>query len=341
MPGIKVFGGTVLQGSVRVSGAKNAATKLLVASLLSDKRTILKNVPNIEDVRQTVELCRALGAVIDWDQQSQVIDIITPRILLSKVPPQFSCVNRIPILLLGALLRRCPYGIFVPILGGDAIGPRSLHFHLEGLEKLGAELVVSKEGYWAAAPDGLVGAHITLPYPSVGATENLILASVGAQGRTLIKNASLEVEIIELIAFLQKAGVEITTDNDKTIEIFGCRDFSPVEHTVIPDKIEAASFGMAAVVSQGRVFVEQARHEHMIPFLKVLRSIGGGFSVQETGIEFFYDKPLKGGVLLETDVHPGFITDWQQPFAVLLSQAEGCSVIHETVHENRWGICGG
>ena len=341
MPGIKVFGGTVLQGSVRVSGAKNAATKLLVASLLSDKRTILKNVPNIEDVRQTVELCRALGAVIDWDQQSQVIDIITPRILLSKVPPQFSCVNRIPILLLGALLRRCPYGIFVPILGGDAIGPRSLHFHLEGLEKLGAELVVSKEGYWAAAPDGLVGAHITLPYPSVGATENLILASVGAQGRTLIKNASLEVEIIELIAFLQKAGVEITTDTDKTIEIFGCRDFSPVEHTVIPDKIEAASFGMAAVVSQGRVFVEQARHEHMIPFLKVLRSIGGGFSVQETGIEFFYDKPLKGGVLLETDVHPGFITDWQQPFAVLLSQAEGCSVIHETVHENRLGYLRG
>ena len=341
MPGIKVFGGTVLQGSVRVSGAKNAATKLLVASLLSDKRTILKNVPNIEDVRQTVELCRALGAVIDWDQQSQVIDIITPRILLSKVPPQFSCVNRIPILLLGALLRRCPYGIFVPILGGDAIGPRSLHFHLEGLEKLGAELVVSKEGYWAAAPDGLVGAHITLPYPSVGATENLILASVGAQGRTLIKNASLEVEIIELIAFLQKAGVEIMTDNDKTIEIFGCRDFSPVEHTVIPDKIEAASFGMAAVVSQGRVFVEQARHEHMIPFLKVLRSIGGGFSVQETGIEFFYDKPLKGGVLLETDVHPGFITDWQQPFAVLLSQAEGCSVIHETVHENRLGYLRG
>ncbi|MEB2681273.1 UDP-N-acetylglucosamine 1-carboxyvinyltransferase [Chlamydia suis] len=341
MPGIKVFGGTVLQGSVRVSGAKNAATKLLVASLLSDKRTILKNVPNIEDVRQTVELCRALGAVIDWDPQSQVIDILTPRILLSKVPPQFSCVNRIPILLLGALLRRCPYGIFVPILGGDAIGPRSLHFHLEGLEKLGAELVVSKEGYWAAAPDGLVGAHITLPYPSVGATENLILASVGAQGRTLIKNASLEVEIIELIAFLQKAGVEITTDNDKTIEIFGCRDFSPVEHTVIPDKIEAASFGMAAVVSQGRVFVEQARHEHMIPFLKVLRSIGGGFSVQETGIEFFYDKPLKGGVLLETDVHPGFITDWQQPFAVLLSQAEGCSVIHETVHENRLGYLRG
>ena len=140
---------------------------------------------------------------------------------------------------------------------------------------------------------------------------------------------------------MQKAGVEITTDNDKTIEIFGCRDFSPVEHTVIPDKIEAASFGMAAVVSQGRVFVEQARHEHMIPFLKVLRSIGGGFSVQETGIEFFYDKPLKGGVLLETDVHPGFITDWQQPFAVLLSQAEGCSVIHETVHENRLGYLRG
>lgn len=341
MPGIKVFGETVLRGSVRVSGAKNATTKLLVASLLSDQRTILKNVPNIEDVRQTVDLCRVLGAIVEWDQQAQVIEIHTPRILLSKVPPQFSCVNRIPILLLGALLRRCPYGIFVPILGGDAIGPRTLHFHLEGLKKLGAEIVISDEGYWASAPNGLVGAHITLPYPSVGATENLILASVGAQGRTIIKNAALEVEIIDLIVFLQKAGVEITTDNDKTIEIFGCQDFYSVEHSIIPDKIEAASFGMAAVVSQGRIFVEQARHEHMIPFLKVLRSIGGGFSVHENGIEFFYDKPLKGGVLLETDVHPGFITDWQQPFAVLLSQSEGCSVIHETVHENRLGYLKG
>ncbi|MBQ8498645.1 UDP-N-acetylglucosamine 1-carboxyvinyltransferase [Chlamydia sp.] len=341
MPAIKVFGETVLRGSVKVSGAKNATTKLLVASLLSNKRTILKNVPNIEDVRQTVELCRALGAIIDWDHEAQVIEIYTPRILLSKVPSQFSCVNRIPILLLGALLRRCPYGIFVPMLGGDAIGPRTLHFHLEGLKKLGAEIKVSEEGYWAAAPDGLVGAHIVLPYPSVGATENLILASVCAQGRTMIKNAALELEILDLIVFLQKAGVEITTDNDRTIEVFGCQDFYSVEHSIIPDKIEAASFGMAAVVSQGRVFVEDARHEHMIPFLKALRSIGGGFSVRENGIEFFYNKPLKGGVLLETDVHPGFITDWQQPFAVLLSQAQGCSVIHETVHENRLGYLNG
>ncbi|EPP30838.1 EPSP synthase family protein, partial [Chlamydia psittaci 84-8471/1] len=162
---------------------------------------------------------------------------------------------------------------------------RTLNFHFEGLERLGAKVVYDGHGYQAAAPQGLVGAYITLPYPSVGATENLILASVRAQGRTIIKNAALEVEILDLILFLQKAGVEITTDNDKTIEIFGCDDFYEVDHWVIPDKIEAASFGMAAVLTGGRIFVENAEQYLMIPFLKTLRSIGGGFSVTETGIE--------------------------------------------------------
>ncbi|WP_139414134.1 UDP-N-acetylglucosamine 1-carboxyvinyltransferase [Chlamydia abortus] len=341
MAAAEVFGGCVLEGSVRVSGAKNSTTKLLVASLLSDRKCVLRNVPDIGDVRLTVELCRSLGSIIHWDKQAEVIEIHTPEIHMSEVSAQFSRVNRIPILLLGALLARCPEGVVVPCVGGDAIGERTLNFHFEGLEQLGAKVAYDGHGYQAAAPKGLIGAYITLPYPSVGATENLILASVRAQGRTIIKNAALEVEILDLILFLQKAGVEITTDNDRTIEIFGCEDFYEVDHWVIPDKIEAASFGMAAVLTGGRVFVENAEQHLMIPFLKTLRSIGGGFSATETGIEFFYNEPLKGGVVLETDVHPGFLTDWQQPFSVLLSQAEGSSVIHETVHENRLGYLRG
>ncbi|EPP35382.1 UDP-N-acetylglucosamine 1-carboxyvinyltransferase [Chlamydia ibidis] len=341
MSAVEVFGGCVLEGAVRISGAKNSITKLLVASLLSDRKCILRNVPDIGDVRLTVDLCKSLGSIVHWDKDAEVIEIHTPKISISEVPAQFSHVNRIPILLLGALLSRCPDGVCVPFVGGDAIGARALNFHLEGLKQLGAHVTYSSKGYRASAPYGLVGAYITLPYPSVGATENLILAAVGAEGRTIIKNAALEVEILDLILFLQKSGAAITTDNDRTIEIFGCTDFYDVDHSVIPDKIEAASFAMAGVLTGGRVFVENAEQELMIPFLKILRSIGGGFRVINNGIEFFRESPLKGGVVLETDVHPGFLTDWQQPFSVLLSQAEGSSVIHETVHENRLGYLRG
>lgn len=337
----QVFGGGRLNGEVKVSGAKNAATKLLVASLLSDQKCTLRNVPDIGDVSLTVELCKSLGAHVSWDKETEVLEIYTPEIQCTRVPPTFSNVNRIPILLLGALLGRCPEGVYVPTVGGDAIGERTLNFHFEGLKQLGVQISSDSSGYYAKAPRGLKGNYIHLPYPSVGATENLILAAIHAKGRTVIKNVALEAEILDLVLFLQKAGADITTDNDRTIDIFGTGGPGSVDHTILPDKIEAASFGMAAVVSGGRVFVRNAKQELLIPFLKMLRSIGGGFLVSESGIEFFQERPLVGGVVLETDVHPGFLTDWQQPFAVLLSQAQGSSVIHETVHENRLGYLHG
>ncbi|WP_100934562.1 UDP-N-acetylglucosamine 1-carboxyvinyltransferase [Candidatus Chlamydia corallus] len=333
----EVFGGSRLNGEVQVSGAKNAATKLLVASLLSDQKCTLRNVPDIGDVSLTVRLCESLGAHVSWDKESEVLEIQTPEIQSTQVSPIFSNVNRIPILLLGALLGRCPEGIHVPTVGGDAIGERTLNFHFEGLKQLGVHVFCDSSGYYAKAPGGLKGNYIKLPYPSVGATENLILAAIYAKGRTVIRNVALEAEILDLVLFLQKAGADITTDNDRTIDIFGTDSLGSVDHTILTDKIEAASFGMAAVVSGGRVFVRNARQELMIPFLKMLRSIGGGFLVSDSGIEFFQERPLTGGIVLETDVHPGFLTDWQQPFAVLLSQARGSSVIHETVHEHRLG----
>lgn len=338
---LKIKGGTPLRGHVKAAGAKNAMTKLLVASLLSDKRCRFYNVPNIGDVEVTVALCQEIGMQVQWDRDAGTMEVITKDLKTSYVPQRFSGSNRIPILMIGALLGRTDEDIIVPTVGGCPIGRRSVDFHIESLQKLGAIIEyreMKKEGaYFAHAHNGLKGAVITLPYPSIGATENTILAGVTARGCTVIKNAAIEPEIVDLILFLQKLGAIITLDVDRTIRIQGTRSFHEVEHTVIPDRIEAASWGMAAVSSKGRVFVEGAQHLNIITFLNKIREVGGGFDIKSNGIEFFYDGPLQGGLHLETDVHPGFMTDWQQPFVVLLTQASGTSVVHETVYENRFG----
>ncbi len=340
---LKVCGGAQLKGSVCTPGAKNAVTKLLVASLLSDKRCVFDNVPDIRDVEITVALCKEIGAEVQWDREAGVIEIITREIKTSYIPQSFSGSNRIPILMIGALLGRTGDDIIVPTVGGCRIGRRAVDFHIHALELLGAKIEyrdMRREGaYFASAHHGLRGAVIELPYPSVGATENTILASITARGTTVIKNAAIEPEIVDLILFLQKLGAVITLDVDRTIHIQGTRRFYEVEHTVVPDRLVAASFGMAAIASKGRVFVEGAQHPNMITFLNRVREVGGGYNVKGNGIEFFYDGPTQGGSHIETDVHPGFMTDWQQPFVVLLTQASGASVVHETVYENRFGYC--
>lgn len=338
---LKITGGTPLKGHVKASGAKNAMTKLLVASLLSDKPCRFYNVPNIGDVEVTVALCQEIGMQVSWDRDAGIMEVVTKELKTSYVPQRFSGANRIPILMIGALLGRTDEDIIVPTVGGCEIGKRSVNFHIDALEKLGASIEyrgMKKEGaYFAHAHNGLKGTIIDLPFPSIGATENTILAGVTARGMTVIKNAAIEPEIVELILFLQKLGANITLDVDRTIRIQGTRHFYEVEHTVIPDRIEAASWGMLAISSKGRVFVEGAQHQNMVTLLNKIREIGGGFDIKSNGIEFFYDGPMQGGLHLETDVHPGFMTDWQQPFVVLLTQASGSSVVHETVYENRFG----
>lgn len=338
---LKITGGTPLEGKVSVAGAKNAMTKLLVASLLSDKKCIFYNVPNIRDVEVTVDLCREIGMNVQWDRSECIMEVVTKELNTSYIPQRFSGANRIPILMIGALLGRTDQDIIVPTAGGCEIGKRPVDFHIRALEQLGAVIEyrsMKKEGaYFAHAHHGLKGTLITLPYPSVGATENTILAGVTAKGITVIKNAAMEPEIVELILFLQKLGAIITIDVDRTIRIQGTRKFYEVQHTIIPDRIEAASWGMAAICTKGRVLVQGAQHVNMLAFLNKLREVGGRFEIRSEGVEFFYDGPLQGGIHLETDVHPGFMTDWQQPFAVLLTQASGTSVVHETVYENRFG----
>lgn len=336
-----IKGGNPLEGRVKAAGAKNAVTKILVASLLSDKRCVLYNVPNIAEVEVTIDLCREIGSVVNWDRDGGIIEIQTKEIKTGYVPQRFSGSNRIPILMIGALLGRTGEDIIVPTAGGCKIGKRPIDFHIQALEKLGATIEfreMKKEGaYFASAHSGLKGTVINLPYPSVGATENTILAASRAKGITVIRNAAIEPEIVDLILFLQKLGVAVDIDVDRTIRVQQTQQFYEVEHTIVTDRIEAASLGMAAISTKGRVFVEGAQHFNMITFLNKLREVGAGFDVKNDGIEFYYKAPLKGGIHVETDVHPGFMTDWQQPFVVLLTQAHGNSVVHETVYENRFG----
>ncbi len=338
---LRVRGGTPLVGEVPAAGAKNAMTKLLVASLLSDKRCVFSNVPNIGDVEVTVALCREIGMQVNWDKENGILECQTKELKTSYIPQRFSGSNRIPILMIGALLSRTDEDIIVPTVGGCNLGKRSVEFHIDALRKLGATIehrdMKRESAYFAHAHNGLQGTVIHLPYPSVGATENTILASVTARGTTIIKNAAIEPEVVDLILFLQKLGAHITLDVDRTICIQGTRKFYDVEHRVISDRIETASFAMAAIGTKGRVFIKGADHLHMITFLNKLRELGGGFSAKKDGIEFFYDGPLQGGLHLETDVHPGFMTDWQPPFVVLLTQAAGSCIVHETVYENRFG----
>jgi UDP-N-acetylglucosamine 1-carboxyvinyltransferase len=332
----EIEGGTPLHGNVAISGAKNAATKQIVASLLTDEAVVLHNVPRIGDTAVTLEMCQSIGLTASWsDGPRATLVLHTPTVHSAEVPVAFSGVNRIPILLLGPLLHRHGKAV-VPLVGGDDIGKRPVDFHVYALERLGARIVFEDGRYFAQA-DRLQGAVIELPYPSVGATENALFAAVLAKGVTSIKNAAIEPEIIDHVMLLQKMGAIIFVDTDRTIVVEGVERLHGAEHTVVNDRIEAASFAIAGIITGGDVVVEGAEQAHMLTFLNKLRQVGAGFEVKAGGIRFFHpQRPLKP-IVLETDVHPGFMTDWQQPFVMLMTQVAGLSVVHETVYENRFG----
>jgi UDP-N-acetylglucosamine 1-carboxyvinyltransferase len=328
-----IKGGSPLHGKVKVSGAKNSALKLIPASLLSSGRSVFHNVPNkISDIAILKEICELLGSKLETDAETFTIE--TSDIKSPRIPFELGNATRAAILMAGPLLLRTGSAV-IPIPGGCKIGARPLNFHIEALKKLGAN--VKEEGdYYMMEADGLKGANIHLDYPSVGATENVIIASTLAKGRTILSNAAVEPEIIDLIKYLQKMGAIIEISTDRKITIEGVDKFYGAEHSVIPDRIVAGSFASAALASKGDVFVEGARQDDLITFLNAVRRIGGNYEVLDDGIRFYYDGELKP-IAIETDVHPGFMTDWQQPFVILMTQANGISIVHETVYEQRFG----
>jgi UDP-N-acetylglucosamine 1-carboxyvinyltransferase len=245
--------------------------------------------------------------------------------------------SRIPILFCGPLLHRLGHA-FIPDLGGCRIGDRPIDFHLEALRRFGATVDKRPEGIYLEAPQRLRGTQIALPYPSVGATEQVLLTAVCADGVTELRNAAIEPEIIDLIAVLQKMGAIISVHTDRVIRVTGVAQLGGYTHRALPDRIEAASWASTALATKGDIYVRGAVQIDMMTFLNVFRQVGGEFEVDDTGIRFFHPGGELSALPLETNVHPGFMTDWQQPLSVALTQANGLSIIHETVYESRLGF---
>jgi len=219
--------------------------------------------------------------------------------------------------------------VIVPALGGCQIGDRPIDFHVEALKALGVRVEVH-ETHIEMFAERLRGEKIQLPYPSVGATEQVLLSSVLADGVTELNNTAIEPEIMDLIAVLQKMGAIISVDTHRVITIHGVERLSGFNHKALPDRLETASWACLAAATNGKIFVRGAEQMNMMTFLNAFRQAGGAFEVRENGIEFSRAGANLRSMALETDVHPGFMTDWQQPFGVMLTQADGLSVIHET-----------
>ncbi len=333
MKKLLITGGNPCKGEVKVSGAKNAASKMMIASLLTSDPVTLTNIPRQQETDITKDICEMIGATATWVDE-HTLTLHTPEIKSNSVVA-LSRKNRISILATAPLLHRVKEAI-VPMPAGDKIGPRPVNFHIDALEKMGATFVQTAEGLHASVSGRLKGALIELPYPSVGATESSILAGVLAEGRTVITNAAIEPEIMALIKMLQTMGAVIGVGAGRVIEIYGVEKLHGTTVRVLPDSLEVVSFACVALGTGGEIFVKDAVHDHLITFLNTVRRIGGDYEVRDDGILFRGAKSYRG-IELETDTYPGFRTDWQQPFVAVLTQAEGTSVVHETVYEDRFG----
>ncbi len=338
MSQITVRGGKPLVGRVDVRGAKNLVTKAMVAALLGETPSELRDVPKISDVEVVQRLLELHGVKIEFsDDGVMKLDPTNVKSARMVDIDAHAGSSRIPILFCGPLLHQLGEA-FIPDLGGCHIGDRPVDFHLDVLRNFGAVIEKLPNGTRMSAPDGLHGAKIELPYPSVGATEQVLLTATRAQGLTELSGAAVEPEIMDLIAILQKMGAIISVDTDRVIRIEGVATLNGYSHRALFDRNEAASWAAAALATGGDIFVGGAKQQEMTTFLNVFRKIGGAFEIEDEGIRFKHPGGQLQPVVIETDVHPGFMTDWQQPLVVALTQATGLSIVHETVYENRFGF---
>ena len=337
---LRVNGGRPLRGEITVRGAKNLVPKAMVASLLSAVPSTLASVPDIRDVEVVTKLLELHGVGVVFDKTTRVLHLDPQGVHTAPVAQidQHAGSSRIPILLCGPLLHRLGHAV-IPNLGGCNIGGRPIDFHVQTLRAFGAEIEKLSHGIELRAPHGLEGTKVELPYPSVGATEQTLLTAVRARGITELRGAAVEPEIMDLVAILQKMGAIISVDTDRVIRVEGVEELRGFQHTALPDRIEAASWAAAALATNGDITVRGARQQDMMTFLNVFRKVGGDFDITEDAIRFRRGAGAAlRSIVLETNVHPGFMTDWQQPLVVALTQAEGLSIVHETVYENRFGF---
>ena len=331
-----ITGGTPLKGEVSIGGAKNAVLKLMAAAILAKGETLIHNVPDLTDVEIMLNVIEQLGTKTRYDKINKTVTIDATDI--TNVTAKYELVSkmRASFIILGALVSRCKEAI-VALPGGCAIGERRVDFHIKGLEALGADIKI-ENGYVHAKATKLEGAEIYLDIPSVGATENIMLASILAEGSTKIQNAAREPEIIDLANFLNAMGADIVGAGTSDIVINGVtqEDLHPIEYTTIPDRIEAGTFMSAVVATRGSAIIKNIFPAHLTFFNNKLLKMGANIKlIEPTAIEVSAKGRLNT-VNFVTQPYPGFPTDLQSMAMVLLSTANGVGIITESLYENRF-----
>ena len=329
-----ITGGQPLSGTVRIAGAKNAVLKMMAAAVLTDQRVSLRNVPKISDVAILREVMTDIGIEVKRSN-GDGLDLRAVEATWPFVPLEAAAKMRASFILLGPMLGR--FGrVILPNPGGDRIGRRPVNYHVMAMEALGATIDYRNGYYFAAAPDGgLKGARIEFPEVTVMGTENAILGAALASGTTVIDNAALEPEVDDLIGMLCGMGARIQRTADRRVEVEGVTSLGGVEHRVLGDRLEAETFAIAAAITRGTVKLDGVDPRHLASFLEAAERMGLSYETDGRGLSVAPpDGPLKA-VDVRTDPYPGFSTDFQAPFSVLMTQADGVSHIHETIFEDR------
>ncbi|MFT8374056.1 UDP-N-acetylglucosamine 1-carboxyvinyltransferase [Liquorilactobacillus satsumensis] len=334
MEKIIVHGGNRLEGTVQVEGAKNAVLPIMAASLLTDEGTVhLDNVPVLSDAYMMNNVLRFLNVKVEMNEKEKTVDLNAAAKLSYEAPFKYVSKMRASIVVFGPLLARLKHAK-VAMPGGCAIGSRPIDLHLKGLEAMGAQ-VEQHDGFIEATTTGLVGADIYLDFPSVGATENIMMAATLAKGTTVIENVAREPEIVDLANVLNKMGAQVSGAGTERIKVVGVAELHGVAHTIVQDRIEAGTFMVAAAVTGGNVLVENAIAEHNRPLISKLEEMGVSVQEESQGIRVIGTTAIKP-TNVKTMPYPGFPTDMQPQISILQLLAQGESLITETVFENRF-----
>lgn len=330
-----VNGGKKLTGHCTVSGSKNVALKTLVAACLTDDAITIDNIPLISDLFVMADIIKELGGAVDT--KNHTIYVKMPKFKKTKIALETAAEVRTSAMFMAPLLARCGEAI-IPNPGGCRIGARPIDRIIDGLEEMGVEVEYkSQDGYfYMQAPQGLRGVDYTFKKSTHTGTETLIMAAVLAKGRTTLRNAAQEPEIDELIDLLNSMGAKIKKTLKRTIEIEGVKKLSGAKFRIGPDRNEIVTIAVSAIITKGDILIEEANKVDLSAFIEKMEEIGAGIERKENGMRFFYKKELSS-TDIETSFFPGFMTDWQGPWAVLMTQAEGKSIIHERVYESRFG----
>ncbi|MBM3283030.1 UDP-N-acetylglucosamine 1-carboxyvinyltransferase [Candidatus Gottesmanbacteria bacterium] len=329
-----ILGGNKLSGQIKVSGAKNVAMKAILAGLLTDKPITVDNIPLISAVSGTAQILRLLGIKVVLNQD-HTLKICGDNIKSHIIPLELGGLNRTATMVLGPLLSRFGKAV-VPNPGGCRIGKRPIDRHIEGLRKMGVKIEY-KEGYFYAQADGLYGTRYKFESNTHTGTETLILAAVRAKGETVLENAAQEPEVDDLIRLLNLMGAKIRRIQRRTIVVKGVKELNGAEFSIMPDRNEVVTFAIAAIASGGDIVVEGTQREYLKSFFSKLDEINAGWEPISADKTRFWAKGKLVSTQLKTMPYPGFMTDWQAPWVLLMSQAYGTSNVHETVYEDRFG----